>query len=55
LSWLLVVVVGVYYTLHSPDDVKHGHRIFRQANRHTTPFSLSIAVTGLYWYVESPI
>ncbi|KAF9892338.1 hypothetical protein FE257_002115 [Aspergillus nanangensis] len=49
LSWLLVVVVGLYYTVHAPDDVKHGHKIFKQADRHTTPFSHSVVVTGIYW------
>lgn len=49
LSWLLVVVVGLYYTVNAPSDVKHGHSIFKQANRHITPFSQSTIVTGIYW------
>ncbi|KAB8245870.1 hypothetical protein F9C07_13396 [Aspergillus flavus] len=49
LSWLLVVVVGIYYTIHAPADVKHGHGIFNQANHHITPFSQSTTVTGIYW------
>lgn len=53
LSWALVVIVGIYYTVHSPDDVKHGHKIFKQADRHTTPFSQSTTVAGIYWYVHS--
>lgn len=50
LTWLLVVVVGVYYTMHSPDDVKHGHKIFKQGNKHITPFSLNTTITEIYWY-----
>ncbi|EAU29566.1 predicted protein [Aspergillus terreus NIH2624] len=49
LSWLLVVIVGIYYTVHAPHDVKHGHAIFKQANRHTTPFSQSTVVAEIFW------
>ncbi|KAI9933447.1 hypothetical protein ASPWEDRAFT_174608 [Aspergillus wentii DTO 134E9] len=48
-SWLLVVIVGIHYTANSPGDVKHGHRIFKQANKHTTPFSQNVTITGIYW------
>ncbi|PYH97440.1 DUF1774-domain-containing protein [Aspergillus ellipticus CBS 707.79] len=51
LSWLLVVVVGIYYSSHAPDDVKHGHTIWKQANKHITPFSLSTVIGGLYWII----
>lgn len=50
LSWALVVVMGIYYTVHKPDDDKHGHRIFKQANKHITPFSQNVQLTGIYWY-----
>ncbi|OJJ46390.1 hypothetical protein ASPZODRAFT_166663 [Penicilliopsis zonata CBS 506.65] len=49
LTWALVVIVGIYYSLHKPDDVKHGHRIPKQANKHITAFSQSTVVTGIYW------
>ncbi|KAA8650086.1 DUF1774 domain-containing protein [Aspergillus tanneri] len=49
LSWALVVVIGVYYTISAPNDIKHGHSIFTQADRHITPFSLNIIVTGIFW------
>jgi hypothetical protein len=49
ISWALVVVVGIYYSIHSPDDVKHSHNIWKQARKHTTPFSQSTIVTGIYW------
>jgi hypothetical protein len=48
LSWAVVVIVGIYYTVHPP-DVKHGHRLFKQGNKHTTPFSLNGTLTGIYW------
>lgn len=48
-TWLLVVIVGIYYSSHSPDDVKHGHKIWKQGNRHITPFTQSAVVTGIYW------
>ncbi|BCR99074.1 DUF1774 domain-containing protein [Aspergillus luchuensis] len=50
LSWLLVVVVGIYYSSHAP-DVKHGHTIWKQANKHITPFSLSTVISGVYWII----
>lgn len=49
LSWLLVVVVGIYYSLHKPHDVKHGHNIWKQADKHPTPFSQNTVITGIYW------
>ncbi|EAL84567.1 hypothetical protein KXW98_003290 [Aspergillus fumigatus] len=49
ITWLLVVIFGVYYTLHSPDDVKHGRKIFKQGHVYTTPFSLNTTITEIYW------
>ncbi|KAJ5175372.1 uncharacterized protein N7482_001249 [Penicillium canariense] len=49
LTWLLVVIVGVYYSIHSPDDTKHSKKIWKQANKHNTPFSQNTTVTGIYW------
>lgn len=49
LSWALVVIVGSYYSLHSPDDTKKGKKIWKQANKHNTPFSQNTTVTGVYW------
>ncbi|PLB40538.1 DUF1774 domain-containing protein [Aspergillus candidus] len=49
LSWALVLIVGLYYTANSPDDVKHGHKLWKQANKHTTPFSLNTTITEIYW------
>jgi len=49
LSWALVVVTGIYYSLHKPKDVQHGHNIWKQANSHPTPFSQNTIITGIYW------
>ena len=53
-SWLLVVVVGVYYTVQRPQDCKHSdrcHTIWGQNSHRATPFSLNAAVTSVYWIV----
>ncbi|KAL1996356.1 hypothetical protein VTN49DRAFT_121 [Thermomyces lanuginosus] len=49
LSWALVVVFGIYYSIKTPDDVKHAHLIWRQAERFDTPFSQNIYLTGIFW------
>ncbi|KAJ6104311.1 hypothetical protein N7523_010631 [Penicillium sp. IBT 18751x] len=49
LTWALVVIVGIYYSVHSPDDTKHGKKIWKQAQKHNTPFSQNTTVTGVYW------
>jgi hypothetical protein len=52
LSWALVVVAGIYYSIHKPHDVRHGHSIWEQADRHRTPFSQNIYLTGIFWSVS---
>ncbi|KAL2005880.1 hypothetical protein VTN00DRAFT_10373 [Thermoascus crustaceus] len=49
LSWVLVLVVGIYYSVHKPDDIENGHRLWKQGDKHITPFSQSAIVTGIYW------
>jgi len=49
LTWALVVVVGLYYSIHSPDDTKGSKKLWKQANKHKTPFSQNTTVTGIYW------
>ncbi|KAJ5108853.1 hypothetical protein N7456_005528 [Penicillium angulare] len=49
LTWALVVVTGVYYSIHSPDDTKHSKKIFKQVKRHPTPFTQNKTVTEIYW------
>lgn len=53
LSWALVVVAGIYYSIRKPHDVKHGHTIWKQAERHHTPFSQNVYITGIFWSVPS--
>ena len=54
LSWLLLVVVGAYYTFRKPLDC-HGkhlcHTIWGQNKHHPTPFSLDAIVTNVYWII----
>jgi hypothetical protein len=50
-SWLLVVVIGIYYSIHKPTDTRHGRTVWEQAKRKTTPFSQDTHVTGVYWIV----
>jgi len=49
LTWALVVIIGIYYSIHSPDDVKKSKKIWKQADKHKTPFSQNTTVTGIYW------
>jgi len=52
LSWLLLVVVGTYYTFDRPADCHHHnncHTIWGQNSHRKTPFSLSPVVTNIYW------
>jgi hypothetical protein len=45
----VVVVVGIYYSLHAPHDTKGGKKLWKQGNKHNTPFSQNTTVTGIYW------
>ncbi|KAK4100254.1 DUF1774-domain-containing protein [Parathielavia hyrcaniae] len=49
-SWLLSVVVTVYYTFEAPHDGKH-HRgtIWHQNDHHPSGFTLSPIITSIYW------
>lgn len=51
LSWVLVVVFGILYSVRSPSDISDGHRIWMQADRHNTLFSQNVVVTAIYWYI----
>jgi hypothetical protein len=46
------VVVGIYHSVHSPDDTKKGKKLWKQANKHNTPFSQNTTVTGVFWLVR---
>ncbi|KAJ5895390.1 hypothetical protein N7495_007081 [Penicillium taxi] len=49
LTWLIVVVVGSYYSIHSPGDTKDSKNLWKQALKHETPFSQNNTITGIYW------
>jgi hypothetical protein len=49
LTWILTVIIGIYYSFNSPDDTKKGKKLWKQANKHNTPFSQNTTVTGIYW------
>ncbi|MCJ1303342.1 hypothetical protein MMC08_006151 [Hypocenomyce scalaris] len=51
LSWLLVLVLSIYYSFHAPSDGKksHNHKIWEQNKHHRTPFSLNPFITDVYW------
>ena len=49
LTWALLVIFGIYYSLHSPDDVKKGKKLWKNAKKHPTPFSQNATITGIYW------
>ncbi|TVY58287.1 hypothetical protein LSUE1_G008331 [Lachnellula suecica] len=50
LTWLLAVLVSIYYTFGIPQDGKH-HRdtIWGQNSRHPGPFALNALIASLYW------
>ncbi|KAJ5935594.1 hypothetical protein N7466_005141 [Penicillium verhagenii] len=49
LTWALVVIVGLYYSLNSPDDTKGSKKIWKQIKNHPTPFTQNKTVTEIYW------
>lgn len=54
LSWLLSVVVTVYYAIEPPHDGRyHGGTIWHQNYLHYTAFTLNSAMTSIYWFVPS--
>lgn len=49
-SWLLSVVVTVYYALEPPHDGKyHRGTIWHQNHRHPSGFTLNPIITSIYW------
>jgi len=49
LSWVLVVVVGLNYSVNKPHDIPDGHTIWEQVDLHPTAFSQSVVVTAIFW------
>ncbi|KAK6827954.1 hypothetical protein PG987_011295 [Apiospora arundinis] len=52
LSWLLSVIVTIYYTFNKPHD-GHGHRgsIWHQNRDHDTAFRMNKVIASIYWLV----
>jgi len=50
-TWLLAVLVSIYYTFGIPDDVREhgGNTIWDQNKTHPTPFALNALIASLYW------
>ncbi len=49
-TWLLSLVVSIYYTLHRPHDgVLHRRRIWEQNWLFPTGFTLNSAIVEVYW------
>ncbi|KAI1988138.1 hypothetical protein LOZ53_004054 [Ophidiomyces ophidiicola] len=51
LSWLLVVIFGIYYSLKRPHEGHNGSTIGGQADLNPTPFSQTKIVTIIYWII----
>jgi len=52
ITWLVVVVAGVYYSCHKPTEGKYKRRtIFGQSKAHPTPFTLNTVFVCIYWIV----
>ncbi|KAK7721337.1 hypothetical protein SLS64_001633 [Diaporthe eres] len=54
LTWLLSVIVSVYYSVRSPaDDIKHGRTIEGQNYLHWSGFTLNFVLVGYVWHLFS--
>ncbi|KAL5335138.1 hypothetical protein BJX70DRAFT_401843 [Aspergillus crustosus] len=49
LSWALVLVIGIYYTINSPQHPSNSHNLWEQLGRRHTGFSVELEVVALYW------
>lgn len=50
LSWALVIVFGIFYSIHKPADVSNSWTLWSQFERRSTAFSVNIVVLAIYWY-----
>lgn len=51
-TWLLSVIVSVYYTINEPrDGYSIRRRIWDQNDLYRTAFTLNATITSIYWYV----
>ncbi len=57
LSWLLNVLVCIYYTFGMPSDHKKAWRntIWGQNRAFATPFALNALIASIYWYARKTI
>ncbi|KAL2826368.1 DUF1774-domain-containing protein [Aspergillus pseudoustus] len=49
LSYALIVIFGIYYSVRHPHDISNGHTIWNQFRRRITPFSVDVIVSEIYW------
>jgi hypothetical protein len=50
-TWLLLVVLSVYYSLYAPSN---GRTIWDQSKAHPTAYSLNPEIVSVYWYASLP-
>lgn len=50
-TWLLLVVLSVYYSLYAPSN---GRTIWDQSKAHPTAYSLNPEIVSVYWYTSLP-
>ncbi|KAK2760324.1 hypothetical protein FQN54_002392 [Arachnomyces sp. PD_36] len=51
LSWILVLVIAIFYSARTPDDVSNGLPLWQQIGAHPTPFTQNRVITAIYWIV----
>lgn len=52
ITWLLSLIVSVYYTVHAPNDGTFARRrIWRQNDHYNTAFRLNHIIASIYWIV----
>ncbi|KAL4902822.1 hypothetical protein BDW74DRAFT_157667 [Aspergillus multicolor] len=51
LTWALVVIIGIYYSVHKPHDVSHAHNIWSQLERRFNGFSVNATIVEIYWII----
>lgn len=55
LSWLLAVVVSVYYTVHEPHDgFTIRNRLWDQNYLYPSAFTMNHVLADIYWFVVAP-
>ncbi|KAL3441244.1 hypothetical protein BJX65DRAFT_288867 [Aspergillus insuetus] len=49
LSYALVLIAGIYYSVRRPSEISNGNTIWDNFLRRITPFSVELTVTAIYW------